>query len=57
MPQDEQTWTTEQLRKEFEVKGFSMGFVVVRRKADDVIGSMTFGGQPRLYRNFVEDKP
>lgn len=48
-------WNTDELLEEFEVKGFAMGFVVVRRKSDGVVGSMTFTHAPRVYRNFVAD--
>jgi hypothetical protein len=53
--QAEQRWDTDQLREEFEVIGFMAPFVVVRRKADGVRGSMEFTHNPRFYFNFVED--
>jgi hypothetical protein len=53
--QAEQRWDTDQLREEFEVIGFMAPFVVVRRKADGVKGSMEFVHNPRFYFNFVED--
>jgi hypothetical protein len=56
-------WTTAELREEFTVLGFSMGYVVVQRKADDVKGSMLFkrvndaDGEPhRVYYGWAEDK-
>ena len=48
-------WDTEQLTKDFEVIGFMAPFVVVRRKADGVKGSLEFQHRPRLYFNFVPD--
>lgn len=54
----EQTWTTDQLREEFDVLGFAYGMVVVRRKSDGVRGSLQFNHgsptSPRLYRDFQE---
>lgn len=50
-----QVWTTEQLQAEFEVLGFALGFVVVRRKADGVVGSLEFTHAPRFYYNFAAD--
>jgi hypothetical protein len=47
-----QTWTTEQLREEFEVQGFMAPFVVVRRKSDGVRGTLTFRHAPRVYFDF-----
>jgi hypothetical protein len=51
-------WTTQELQQEFEVLGFSMGFVVVKRKSDGAVGSMTFErvGDQRIYSGWVEDK-
>jgi len=50
------TWTTEELQKEFEVIGFSMGYVVVKRLSDGQLGSMDFDHSPRIYYSFKEDK-
>jgi hypothetical protein len=47
-----QTWTTEQLQKEFEVQGFMAPLVVVRRKSDGVRGTLTFRHAPRVYFDF-----
>jgi hypothetical protein len=46
-------WNTQQLADDFEVVGFLAPFVVVRRKADDVKGSLEFTHNPRHYFNFV----
>lgn len=55
------TWDREELLKEFEVLGFSMGFCVVKNKTTGEKGSLTFNsfalddGLPvRLYHNFVK---
>lgn len=48
-------WNTAELTQEFEVKGFMAPFVVVKRKADGQVGSLTFQHNPRLYFDFVED--
>lgn len=50
-----QVWNTEELRRDFEVKGFSMGIVVVRRRSDGVLGSLDFIHSPRLYFGFVPE--
>ena len=49
-------WTTDELGQDFEVIGFMAPLVVVRRKVDDVKGSLEFQHSPRLYWGFVEDK-
>jgi hypothetical protein len=48
-------WDTAQLTEEFEVKGFMAPMVVVKRKSDGVVGSMTFQHSPRYYFDFIED--
>lgn len=50
-----QVWTTQELANDFEVIGFLAPFVVVRRKADLVKGSLEFQHNPRFYFNFVPD--
>ena len=42
-----QTWDTDQLRAEFEVIGFAAPFVVVRRRSDNVAGTLGFRHWPR----------
>jgi hypothetical protein len=48
-------WDTDALRKEFEVLMFAAPFVVVRRLADGVRGTMMFTHNPRFYFNFIPD--
>jgi len=50
-----QVWDTQQLGADFEVIGFMAPYVVVRRKADGVKGSLEFQHQPRFYFNFAAD--
>jgi hypothetical protein len=47
-----QVWDTDQLREDFEVLGFLAPFVVARRKADGVKGSLMFQHSPRFYFGF-----
>jgi hypothetical protein len=51
----EQTWTTEELREQFDVIGFLAPFLAVVRKSDGVKGSLEFRHSPRVYFNFVAD--
>ncbi len=48
-----QVWETDELGRDFEVKGFLAPFVVVRRKSDGVLGTLMFQHEPRLYFRFV----
>ena len=48
-------YTTAELREEFDVLGFSMGYVVLKRKADGQVGSMQFDHAPRVYYGWVPD--
>lgn len=48
-------WNTAELSQEFEVKGFMAPFVVVKRKSDGQVGSLTFQHNPRFYFDFTED--
>lgn len=52
----EEVWDTAALREAFEVLGFMAPFVVVRRKADGVRGSLKFTHSPRFYFGFEEDE-
>lgn len=51
-----QVWNTEELQRDFTVEGFLAPFVVVRRKRDGALGSMTFQHLPRYYWGFEEDR-
>lgn len=48
-------WDTNELTAEFTVTGFLDPLVVVRRKADGVVGSLEFQHSPRFYFNFKAD--
>ena len=48
-------WTTDELRRDYEVVGFAAPLVVVRRRADGKLGSLEFRHNPRFYFNFVAD--
>ena len=54
MEKTEKKWTTPELQKDFEVEGFWGGLCVVRRKSDNVRGSLEFDHMPRRYYNFEE---
>lgn len=47
-----QVWDTQQLGKDFEVKGFLAPFITVTRKSDGATGSMMFQHSPRYYFDF-----
>ena len=49
-----QTWTTDELCRDFEVKAFGGGVVEVRRRSDGARGSLDFDHMPRLYFNWVK---
>ena len=51
-----QVWNTDQLRADFEVLGFSAPLVVVRRRSDNVKGSLYFQHNPRFYFGFQAEK-
>jgi hypothetical protein len=47
-------WDTQGVQRDFEIIGFMAPFVVARRKADNVKGSLTFCHDPRFYFDFRE---
>ncbi len=49
-----QTWNTTELQEDFEPLGFLSPYIVVRRKADQIKGSLEFctSGNERVYRSF-----
>jgi hypothetical protein len=49
-----QVWSTEELRRDFEVLGFSAPLVLVERKSDGVTGSLMFQHSPRYYFTWKE---
>ena len=48
-----QVWDTTQLQTDFEVLSFLAPFVHVRRRADNVEGTLMFQGSPRFYFSFT----
>lgn len=49
---DRQEWNTTQLQHDYIVEGFLAPYVVVRRRSDNVRGTLEFTHQPRVYFNF-----
>ena len=54
MEKTEKKWTTSELQQDFKVEGFGGGLCVVRRRSDNVRGSLEFDHMPRIYYNFKE---
>jgi hypothetical protein len=48
-------WSTDELRRDFEVIGFMAPYVVVRDRITGKKGSMEFQHSPRFYFNHQED--
>ncbi len=46
-------WDTLELQKDFIVKSFCYGVVVVTRKKDEMPGTLNFDHLPRKYYNFI----
>ena len=49
-------YDSDELTKHFNVQGFAAPFVIVHRKSDGAVGTLTFQHDPRLYWDFQEDK-
>ena len=47
-----EVWDTTELQEQFEVTGFMAPFVGVRRRCDEVRGSVMFQASPRFYFSF-----
>lgn len=50
-----ETWTTDELQRDFTVEAFLAPYVVVRRKSDGKKGTLEFKHSPRIYFDFKED--
>jgi hypothetical protein len=50
-----EVWDTEELGRDFEVRGFLAPLVVVRRRSDGIVGSLMFQHAPRFYFRFLPD--
>lgn len=50
-------WTTAEMQEDFDVLGFAYSLCIVRRKSDNVEGTLDFYRDPelntRIYHNFV----
>lgn len=51
-----QTWTTDEMARDFEPIGFLAPYIVVRRRADGVKGTLEFTHSPRVYFDFQEEQ-
>lgn len=51
----EQTWTTDELTRDFEVLAFLAPLVIVRRRSDGVKGTLQFTHMPRRYFGWRAD--
>lgn len=51
-----QVWNTEELERDYTVKGFGAPLCVVTRKSDGKVGSLFFQHHPRFYFGWEEDK-
>jgi hypothetical protein len=51
----ERVWTTEEMTAEFEALGFQAPFCIVRRRADQQLGSLLFTHRPRFYFGWEPD--
>ena len=50
-----QVWDTQELQKDFEVKGFMVPFISVSRKSDGARGTMMFQHSPRYYFDYTRE--
>jgi hypothetical protein len=50
----DETLTTAEMQRYYEVLGFAAPFVVVIRKSDRVKGTLMFNHDPRYYYDFQE---
>ena len=48
-------WDTDELGEEFVITAFIAPLFVVRRKADDAVGSLEFQNAPRFYFRWQRD--
>ena len=49
-------WSAEELEQEFVVTAFVGSTVVVRRKTDDLVGTLEFTKRPHLFYNFQPNR-
>ena len=51
-----QVWDPAEMRRDFTLIGYIAPYVIVRRNADNVEGSLEFQHEPRFYFNWKEDE-
>jgi len=51
-----QVWDTDELSRDFIVRGFMAPFVIVSRRSDGVTGTCMFQHSPRYYFAFTPDR-
>ena len=51
-----ESWTSEQVREEFEIESFLTPFVFATRRSTGERGMLSFRHAPRLYFNWDEDE-
>lgn len=49
-------WNDKELTNDFEVINFLAPYVIVKRRSDNVVGSLTFTHRPRFYFRFIEEE-
>ena len=52
---EEPSWTTDEMTAVYEVEGFLAPYVIVRRRADGVSGTLMFRHSPRIYFGWSPD--
>lgn len=52
-----QVWNTRELAQQFVITSIVAPHVIVRRKADDVVGKLSFQNAPRYYHSFEPTEP
>jgi hypothetical protein len=52
-----QVWNTRELAQQFTITSIIAPHVIVRRKADSVVGRMSFQNNPRYYHSFEPADP
>jgi hypothetical protein len=55
LPPEGKEWTTEELKRDFEVLGFLAPFVIVKSRETGRKGTLMFRHMPRVYFDWRED--
>lgn len=48
-----QVWDPDEVAKEYALMGFQPPYAIVRRLADNIVGSLTYQDAPRFYFRFL----